>query len=131
MLAASRLAARAGAAPALAARAASTLASPGPAAAAPTPSSAAPGGGFPFVIRDLRRGIDARGGGGGAGLKVPRPPKKPARAAAHLAARVASVTAALAGQDKKRADYRKTLPARAPRSGLLQYIKKNAWEKDE
>jgi hypothetical protein len=43
--------------------------------------------------------------------------------------RVDKVQAALAAQDKRRADYKKTLPAKALSEGLLQYVKKNAWEK--
>lgn len=42
---------------------------------------------------------------------------------------VDKVQAALAAQDKRRADYKKTLPAKALSEGLLQYVKKNAWEK--
>jgi hypothetical protein len=81
-------------------------------------------------LRDLRRGIDARGDFRGAGLAVPRPPKKVAAAEAALAARVAAVTAGLESQAKRRADYKKTLPAKTGRAGLLQYVKKNAWEKE-
>lgn len=33
-------------------------------------------------------------------------------------------------QDKKYADYRKTLPPKPPAEGLIRWVKKNAWEKD-
>ena len=78
------------------------------------------------VIRDLRRGVD----GSGAGLQVSRAPKKIARSEAKLLSRSAAVAAGLESQEKRRAEYRKTLPSKASRSGLLQYIKKNAWEKE-
>lgn len=83
------------------------------------------------VLRDLRRGVNARGDFRGMGLSVPRPPAKLARGELKLAARVASVAAGLDGQAKRRADYKKTLPVKPMRGGLLQYIKKNAWEKDD
>ena len=38
------------------------------------------------------------------------------------------IAAALAGQEKRRADYRKTLPAKPLRQGLLQWVKKSACE---
>ena len=72
-------------------------------------------------VYDLRRE--------GAAIQVPRPPKKLAKAAAHVAARLALVRAGLASQDKKRAEYKKTLPLKARNRGLLYLIKKNAWEK--
>lgn len=43
--------------------------------------------------------------------------------------RVEKIKAALGQQEKKVAEYKKTLPAKAVNQGLLQYIKKNAWEK--
>lgn len=46
-----------------------------------------------------------------------------------LFARVDKIQAALAQQDKKRADYKKSLPAKPLSEGLLQYVKKNAWER--
>ena len=46
--------------------------------------------------------------------------------------RVSKITAAIAPevQAKRRAEYRKTLPAKVLNAGLLQHIKKTAWEKD-
>ena len=38
------------------------------------------------------------------------------------------IAAALAGQEKRRADHRKTLPAKPLRQGLLQWVKKSACE---
>lgn len=78
------------------------------------------------LVRDMRRGIN----GCGAGLHVSRAPKKIARSVATLVARTAAVHTGLDSQVKRRADYRKTLPSKPSRSGLLQYIKKNAWEKE-
>jgi len=75
-------------------------------------------------VIDLRRPV------GTAAVKVARPPKSVARYAESLRARVERVAAGLAAQDKKRADYKKTLPAKGVRKGILQYIKKAAWEKD-
>jgi len=45
--------------------------------------------------------------------------------------RVEKIQAAMAPavQEKKAADYAKTLPAKLLNKGLLQYIKKSAWEK--
>lgn len=42
---------------------------------------------------------------------------------------VDKVIAALDAQPKKRADHRKSMPAKPLAEGLLQYVKKNAWEK--
>lgn len=84
----------------------------------------------PVILRDLRRGVNGRGDFRGMGLSVPRPPAKLARGELKLTARMASVAAGLDGQAKRRADYKKTLPVKPMRGGLLQYIKKNAWEKD-
>ena len=78
------------------------------------------------LVRDMRRGLN----GCGAGLQVSRAPKKIARSKATLVARTAAVHTGLDSQVKRRADYRKTLPSKPSRSGLLQYIKKNAWEKE-
>lgn len=47
----------------------------------------------------------------------------------HHSCRVDKIQAALAQQDKKRADYKKSLPAKPLSEGLLQYVKKNAWER--
>lgn len=33
-------------------------------------------------------------------------------------------------QEKKLADYKKTLPPKPPSEGLLKWVKKAAWEKD-
>lgn len=75
-------------------------------------------------IRDMRRGP--------IGLQVPRPPKGAARDAAAQRERVLKIQANIAPgvQAKKLADYKKTLPPKPRSGGLLQYIKKNAWEKD-
>ena len=93
---------------------------------APLVSAAAPAFSATELVRDMRRGVN----GCGAGIHVPKAPKKVARSAATLVARTASVHAGLESQVKRRADYRKTLPTKPSRSGLLQYIKKNAWEKE-
>ena len=44
----------------------------------------------------------------------------------------AKITAAIAPdvQAKRRAEHRKTLPAKLRAAGLLQHVKKSAWEKD-
>lgn len=81
-------------------------------------------GALEFDVVDLRRPV------GTAAVKVPKPPKSVARYAESLRLRVERVAAGLASQDKKRADYKKTLPAKGVRKGILQYIKKAAWEKD-
>jgi hypothetical protein len=48
-----------------------------------------------------------------------------------LCRRLDKINAALGpAQEKRRADYAKTLPSRPPREGLLQWVKKNAWEKE-
>jgi len=39
------------------------------------------------------------------------------------------VQLALSQQDKRIADYKKTLPPKPLAEGLLQYVKKSAWEK--
>jgi len=44
--------------------------------------------------------------------------------------RLSKIAVNLSLQDKKRADYKKTLPVKPQRQGLLQWIKKSAWEKD-
>ena len=46
--------------------------------------------------------------------------------------RVASITAAIqeSVQNKKYADYKKTLPPKPPAEGLIRWVKKNAWEKE-
>lgn len=69
---------------------------------------------------------------GPIGLQVPRPPKGAARDAAAQRERVLKIQANIAPgvQAKKLADYKKTLPPKPRSGGLLQYIKKNAWEKD-
>ncbi len=63
-------------------------------------------------------------------MSVPKPPKATARRAAALGERLLKIQAGLASQDKKLADYKKTLPAKPKKGGLLPFIKKNAWEKD-
>jgi hypothetical protein len=57
--------------------------------------------------------------------------KAPKGARADLArdARVDAVTAALAAAPKKAADFKKQLPPKPLSEGLLQYVKKNAWER--
>ena len=47
-------------------------------------------------------------------------------------ARVAKITAALDPelQAKKRAEYKKTLPPKPVKQGIMPFIKKNAWEKE-
>lgn len=49
-----------------------------------------------------------------------------------LLPRVAKITAAIAPdvQAKRRAEHKKTLPAKLRNAGLLQHVKKSAWEKD-
>lgn len=44
--------------------------------------------------------------------------------------RVAKIQENLANQAKLIKEYQKQKPAKPPRQGLLQYIKKNAWEKE-
>lgn len=44
------------------------------------------------------------------------------------ACRLEKIASNLAAQEKKRADYKKTLPAKPLRQGLLQWIKKTACE---
>lgn len=44
--------------------------------------------------------------------------------------RLSKIAVNLSLQDKKRADYKKTLPVKPQRQGLLQWVKKSAWEKD-
>jgi hypothetical protein len=47
-----------------------------------------------------------------------------------LTERIAKVSAGIIGQEKRLLDYKKTVPAKPLKQGLLQYIKKNAWEKE-
>jgi hypothetical protein len=63
-------------------------------------------------------------------IKVSKPPKSEARYLASLKTRVDKIQAALAAQPKKQADYKKTLPSKPLNKGILQYIRKNAWEKE-
>ena len=74
-------------------------------------------------VYDLRRE--------GAAIQVPKPPKRAAKVAAHVALRLAVVRAGLASQEKRVADHKKTLPLKPRNQGLLYLIKKNAWEKGE
>jgi hypothetical protein len=75
----------------------------------------------------------------GAGAGVPagplclamRPPKSVGRAAASTAARVAKVREGLANQDKVVKEYAKMRPTKMSTKGILQYIKKQAWEAEE
>ena len=55
----------------------------------------------------------------GAQVQVPRPPKARSRRAAEVSARVLQIQNGLAGQAKRREDYRKTLPAKTSNRGLL------------
>ena len=64
-----------------------------------------------------------------AAIQVPRPPKRASKRASEVAARVQQIKAGLEGQEKRRADYKKTLPAKTSNRGLLYLIKKNSWEK--
>lgn len=66
---------------------------------------------------------------GSAAIQVPRPPKRASKRASEIAARVLQIKAGLEGQEKRRADYKKTLPAKTSNRGLLYLIKKNSWEK--
>ena len=54
-----------------------------------------------------------------AGIQVPRPPKRASRRSAEVSERVLQIQSGLAGQDKRRADYKKTLPAKTSNRGLL------------
>jgi len=90
------------------------LVSTSPPALAPPPS---------VDVYDLRRE--------GAAIQVPKPPKRAAKVAAHVAMRLAVVRAGLASQEKRIADHKKTLPLKPRNQGLLYLIKKNAWEKGE
>jgi hypothetical protein len=58
-----------------------------------------------------------------------RPPKGPPRWAAASAARVAKIKEGLAAQDKLAREHAKQTPARPLKRGILQYIKKLAWER--
>ena len=55
----------------------------------------------------------------GAGVQVPRPPKRGSQRAAEVHARVLQIQSGLAGQEKRVADYKKTLPAKTSNRGLL------------
>jgi hypothetical protein len=55
----------------------------------------------------------------GAGVQVPRPPKRGSQRAAEVNARVLQIQSGLAGQEKRVADYKKTLPAKTSNRGLL------------
>ena len=75
-----------------------------------------------------------RGGGGHPRERAPRAPPPPSShrslpfRARHRSwlCRLSKIAANLALQDKKRADYKKTLPAKPLKQGLLQWIKKTA-----
>ena len=54
-----------------------------------------------------------------AQIQVPRPPKARSRRAAEVSARVLQVQSGLAGQEKRMADYKKTLPPKTSNRGLL------------
>ena len=58
-----------------------------------------------------------------------RPPKGPPRWSAASAARVAKIKEGLAAQPKLVREHKKLLPAKPLKQGILQYIKKLAWEK--
>ena len=64
-----------------------------------------------------------------AAVQVPRPPKRGSRRAAEVQARVLQIQAGLAGQEKRVADYKKTLPPKLSNRGLLYLVKANSWEK--
>ena len=87
-------------------------------AAAATSSTSTP----VLKLRDLRRT--------NASIQVPKPPKKAAKYLTKIKDRVEKIQANLAAQDKKIADYKKTLPPKPITQGLLYLIKKNAWDKD-
>ncbi len=57
---------------------------------------------------------------------LPRPSRVPPTSSP---CSVDKIQAALAVQDKKRADFKKSLPPKPLSEGLLQYVKKNAWER--
>ena len=75
------------------------------------PSSAAALSTRAYDMVDLQRS--------GAQVQVPRPPKARSRRAAEVSARVLQIQSGLAGQAKRREDYRKTLPAKTSNRGLL------------
>ena len=64
-----------------------------------------------------------------AAVQVPRPPKRGSQRAAEVQARVLQIQAGLAGQEKRIADYKKTLPPKLSNRGLLYLVKAQAWEK--
>lgn len=43
--------------------------------------------------------------------------------------RLDKIAEGLKSQEKKQADYKKSLPPKPISEGLLQYVKKNAWER--
>lgn len=59
-----------------------------------------------------------------------KPLKSPPRRDIAMKLRVAKIQEGLANQTKVIKDYQKQKPVRPLKQGLLQYIKKNAWEKD-
>lgn len=78
--------------------------------------------GRPADLVDMRRPV--------AAIKVSKPPKKGSQYLASITQRVEKIQANLKLQDKKIADFKKTLPPKPSTKGILQYIKKNAWEKE-
>jgi len=59
-----------------------------------------------------------------------KPSRSPAKKLEALKLRVQKIQEGLANQNKVIKDYQKQKPVRPLKQGLLQYIKKNAWEKD-
>ncbi len=75
------------------------------------------------------RAFSAFPGPSGPRAAAMRPPRSPPRVAAASAARIAKIAEGLAAQEKLAKDYAKQRPAKPLNKGLLQYIKKSAWEK--
>jgi len=74
-----------------------------------------------YDFQDLRRTS--------AAVQVPKAPKRSIRDPIKLASRIQEIQAGLASQEKRLADYKKTLPAKSRNRGILYLLKKNAWEK--
>jgi hypothetical protein len=76
----------------------------------------------PFDMVDLQRSH--------AAVQVPKPPKRASQRSAEVRARVIQIQSGLAGQEKRQADYKKTLPAKSSNRGLLYlcvFISKRWW----
>jgi hypothetical protein len=66
----------------------------------------------------------------GPRARILKVPTGPGRRETYVASRIQAIQTALAGQDKLRKDFFKQRPPKQGKRGILQYIKKQAWEKD-